>query len=199
MTRRPQPSPRVARGACHVDCRCQRGEIVEMPPPTKPHGVVCGNISARLWIYSQQRGRGYVCTNDTGVIVEEDPDTVRGPDLSYYDDVQSFDDVERGYASVPPLLTVDVLSPHDRPGRMAVRVAQLLARGVQLVWVVDPEGREVCVYRRGRDPYVVTENEELTGEDVLPGFRCRVSEFFALPGQTGSTPASPNQQSANSS
>jgi Uma2 family endonuclease len=171
----------------------ERGEIVEMPPPTKYHGMVCGNIGARLWNYSQQRGRGYVCTNDTGVIVEEEPDTVRGPDLSYYDDVHSAHEVERSYAVAPPLLTVDVLSPNDRPGRMAVRVAQLLARGVQLVWVVDPEGREVCVYRRGRDPYVVTENEELTGEDVLPGFRCRVSEFFALPGQAGSAAAPPGQ------
>jgi Uma2 family endonuclease len=54
---------------------------------------------------------------------------------------------------------------------------------VKLVWIVDPEAREVCVYRPGHDPYVVTENEELTGEDVLPGFRCRVSEFFKLPGK----------------
>jgi Uma2 family endonuclease len=144
---------------------------------------LCGNIAALLGNYARQRGRGYVCSNDTGVLVEEDPDTVRGPDLSYFDDVESAADVERAYAAAPPLLAVEVLSPHDRLTRMAVRVAQLLSRGVQLVWVVDAEAREVCVYRRGRDPYIATVAQELTGDDVLPDFRCRVAEFFALPGR----------------
>jgi hypothetical protein len=35
----------------------------------------------------------------------------------------------------------------------------------------------------GRDHYVLEENEEITGEDVLPDFRCKVAEFFALTGQ----------------
>ena len=51
---------------------------------------------------------------------------------------------------------------------MAVRVAQLLSRGVQLVWVVDAEAREVCVYRRGRDPYIATVAQELTGGPIAP-------------------------------
>jgi len=170
----------------------ERGEIVEMPPPNKFHGFVCANIGRILGVYSIHR-RGYVCTNDAGVIVEEDPDTVRGPDLSYYDDLQSAQDMDRGYAAVPPLLTVDVLSPNGRLTRMAVCVAQLLARGVELAWVVDPEVREVCVYRRGRDPYIVKKDKELTGEDVLPGFRCRVSDFFKLPGEVNQPPEKPSQ------
>jgi len=85
----------------------ERGEIVEMPPPTKYHGFICGNIGRVLGMYSVNRGRGYVCTNGSGVIVEEDPATVRGPDLSYYDDMESADDIERSYAVLPPLLTVD--------------------------------------------------------------------------------------------
>jgi Uma2 family endonuclease len=131
----------------------ERGEIIEMPPPNKSH------------------------------VVEEDPDTVRGPDLSYFNDVQSFEEIERGYAATPPLLAVEVLLPHDRLTRMSVRVAQLMSRGVELVWVVDAEAREVCVHRRGRDPYIVTAEKELTGDNVLPGFACRVAEFFSLPGQ----------------
>jgi Uma2 family endonuclease len=107
----------------------ERGEIVEMPPPSKSHGFVCGTIARILGVYCVQRSGGYVCSNDTGVIVEEDPDTVRGPDLSYFNDVRSFEEIERGYAATPPLLAVEVLSPHDRLTRMAVRVAQLMARG----------------------------------------------------------------------
>jgi Uma2 family endonuclease len=161
----------------------ERGEIIELPTSGRYHAFVCGNIAGILDGYCVGQRRGYVCSNGAGVIVEEDPDTVSGPDLSYFDDVESAADVERGYAATPPLLAVEVLSPHDRLTRMSVRVAQMLARGVQLVWVVDAEAHEVCIYRRGRDPYIATAEKELTGEDVLPNFACRVSEFFALPGR----------------
>jgi hypothetical protein len=30
---------------------------------------------------------------------------------------------------------------------------------------------------------VLEASDELTGDDVLPGFACKVAEFFALPGQ----------------
>ena len=159
-----------------------RGEIVEMPVPGKYHGFVCGNIAAVFWNFAKTRKRGYVCTNDAGVIVERDPDTVRGPDVTFYEDDQAADDMERQYAEEPPKLAVDVLSPGDRIGRVMVRIGQLLARGVPLVWVVDPESRDVTVHRSGQQPRLLQTGEEITGEDVLPDFRCRVEEFFTMPG-----------------
>jgi Uma2 family endonuclease len=160
----------------------ERGEITEMPPPGKFHGFVCLNIGVILHAYAARRGRGYVCSNDAGVIVQNDPDTVRGPDLTFYDDDQTADTMERKYADEPPLLAVEVLSPEDRVHKVLRRVTQLLARGVPLVWVIDSETRDVSVYRHGREAIVYEGNQELTGEDVLPEFRCRVSEFFARPG-----------------
>jgi Uma2 family endonuclease len=61
--------------------------------------------------------------------------------------------------------------------------AELLLFGIKIVWLIDPEARNVTVYRLGKDHYVLEETEELTGDDVLPDFRCKVAEFFALPGQ----------------
>ena len=34
-----------------------------------------------------------------------------------------------------------------------------------------------------RLPRVLDEADELDGNDVLPDFRCRVAEFFAVPGK----------------
>lgn len=158
-----------------------RGEVFEMPPPGKFHGFVCGNVGGILRNFAIQRGRGYVCTNDAGMIVEEDPDTVRGPDVTFYEDDETAGDMQRGYAAQPPLLAVDVLSPEDRVNRTVIRVTQMMRFGVALVWVVDPEARDVNVYRPESDPYLVDEAEELTGEDVLPDFRCKVGEFFQMP------------------
>ena len=59
-----------------------RGEVIELPAPTKPHGVVCVNVAFVLSTYARQRRKGYVTSNDAGVILERDPYTVRGPDVA---------------------------------------------------------------------------------------------------------------------
>ena len=159
-----------------------RGEVVEMPPPGKHHGFVCGNIARILGVFAVQRRKGYVCTNDAGILVEQDPDTVRGPDVTFYEDAQTTDDMDRQYAARPPLLAFEVWSPNDRINRTIPRITQMLHAGVALVWLVDPEGRDVSVYRPGQDPMLLTEGQELTGDPALPDFRCRIADFFALPG-----------------
>jgi Uma2 family endonuclease len=161
----------------------ERGKVIEMPPPGVRHGVVCGNVGWILTGFVRQQSRGYVCTNGTGVILETDPDTVRGIDVTLYDDSRRYDELTPKYATRLPTLAVEVLSPDDRPGRMIRRVSQFLRKGVPLVWVVDPEGRDVTVHRPGHEPYVLDEQDEITGEDVLPDFRCRVADFFRLPGE----------------
>ena len=165
----------------HVEL--ERGAVIEMPPPGKYHGFVCGNIAGILRNYAVKRARGYVCTNDAGLIVERDPDTVRGPDVTFYDDNQTADTMDRQFAERPPVLAVEVMSPNDRLNRTLLRISQMLELGVRMVWVVDPETRDVSVYRRGAAHRLVATDQELTGEDVLTEFRCRVSEFFHLPGQ----------------
>lgn len=82
-----------------------------------------------------------------------------------------------------PALVVETLSPDDPWGEVTKRITRFLSRGVPLVWLVDPAGRTVTVYRQGQLPQVVEEDEELTGSDVLPDFRWRVADFFYLPGE----------------
>jgi Uma2 family endonuclease len=160
----------------------ERGVIIEMPPPGELHGAVCGNVGWILGGYTRQRGRGYVCTNDTGVILETDPDTVRGIDVTLYDELLTYGELNPKYTRRLPKLAVEVLSPDDRPGKTMRRVSEFLRQGIPLVWVVDPEACDVTVHRPGKEPYVLGKDDEITGEDVLPDFRCRVADFFRLPG-----------------
>jgi Uma2 family endonuclease len=63
-----------------------------------------------------------------------------------------------------------------------------LTVGVPLVWVVNPLSRIVYVYRSDGSIVGLREQQEISGEDVVPGFRCRVAEFFPVPEEP--TPAS---------
>jgi Uma2 family endonuclease len=158
-----------------------RGEVVEMPPPGIPHGVICAWIAYLLWGYVLRRGKGYVCSNDSGLLVQRDPDTVRGPDLMLFDAPRRLEDLTPRYAETVPQLIVEVLSPTDQQGKTNRRIGQYIQRGVPLVWLVDPEVRIVTVYQPGKDFYTREEADELTGEAVLPELRLHVADLFTFP------------------
>jgi Uma2 family endonuclease len=80
-------------------------------------------------------------------------------------------------------LIIEVLSPNDRMNKTTARIGQYLDRGVPVVWLVDPEVHSVAVYRPDQFPQVLDNSDELTGGDVLPDFRCKVSDLFKMPGE----------------
>jgi Uma2 family endonuclease len=49
---------------------------------------------------------------------------------------------------------------------------------VPLIWVIHPQSRKVLVYRDDGSANRLLECDELSGEDVIPGFRCPVRELF---------------------
>jgi Uma2 family endonuclease len=155
-----------------------RGEVVTMPPPGFLHGLVQVNIAVLLKVFAQQHKLGRV-TVESGQIVEDGPDTVRGPDVAFWSyDRLPADHVPVVYANVSADLVVEVRSPSNTDERMTRKVREYVASGTRMVWVVDPDDRTVTVYRGPGNGTVLWEDATITGEDVLPGFGCPVADFF---------------------
>ena len=174
------------------DFELVRGEVIEVPRPTKRHGRLCSRISHLLEVYADAVGGGYPVSNDSGVILEEGPDTVVGPDVAYYrDTATTFADIHPKWGEEVPVLAIEVLSPSDRPSRVNDKVADYLANGVRLVWLVDHEDRKVTVYRPGRSHEMVAASGMLSGGVDLPGLEITVADLFKLPGEPKPTPNSP--------
>jgi Uma2 family endonuclease len=156
-----------------------RGRLVEMNMPGFEHGAVCGNVYFVLRSYVSKRDLGRVVCNDTGIVTERDPDTVRGADVAYY----SYDRVPRrrrpkGYAGAAPELVVEVLSPEDRWTRVLRKVSEYLESGVDVVCIVSAADRKVFVYRPDSAVRELGETDELTLPTLLPGLRIPVKRFF---------------------
>lgn len=160
-----------------------RGVVVEMPSPTKRHGRVCLRIGYFLERYAEEKQFGYAVTNDSGVILEEVPATVVGPDVAYFRDAKRFDDMEEKWSEEIPLLVVEVMSPSDRMKDALDKVGGYLTAGVAMVWLVNFEERFVTVFRPAGVHVSLGESDTLACDDLLPGFTCRVGEFFRLPGE----------------
>jgi Uma2 family endonuclease len=123
---------------------------------------------------------GRIIGNEAGVIVERGPDTVRGADVAYlsYRRIPK-GKVWNGFLRKPPELIAEVLAADQPWKEMETKVAEYHAFGVDLVWVADPQTETVRVYPKGGRPSVLQRDGQLTAGDILPGFSCKVSEFFA--------------------
>lgn len=124
-----------------------RGRIVRLSVPNFQHGKYCGRIDRTFGRYVDDHDLGYVLTNDAGVVTERGPDTVRGPDVSFYSYSRvPKDAVVSGYPSVAPEIVFEVRSPSDRWPTILEKVGEYLNAGVLAVYVVDPQAETVTVY-----------------------------------------------------
>ncbi len=156
-----------------------RGELREMAPPGAEHGAVAARLGWRLARYVEENDLGVVLIGDAGFQLASDPDTVRGPDIAFIRrDRIPATGLPRGYWPGAPDLAVEIVSPSDRYEEVEERVADYLAAGAQIVWVVSPGLRTVTVRRSNTPPVLLSEADVLEVEDLLPGFRIRVGEIF---------------------
>jgi Uma2 family endonuclease len=154
-----------------------RGEIITMPPPGGLHGVCCLKTGRRIGNFVEDNNRGTVTSNDTGFITERGPDSVRGSDIAYWSK-ERLPEVPVGYIPIAPDMLVEVLSPSNTSKQIFAKLKEYFARGVRLVWVLAPEDRTLTIYRTADEGRVLHETATVTGEDVLPGFTCRVSDLL---------------------
>lgn len=157
-----------------------RGEVIELPSPTLPHGRVCMNAAFELEAYSRRTGSGYAVCNDTGVVLERDPDTVRGPDVAYFHGEERFADLDPKYSETIPALVVEVQSPSERQVKLMRKIANYLDSGVAVVWLINFEERFASLHRLGKSPAVFECGQALMIEE-LPGFSCKVEDLFRPP------------------
>ncbi len=84
-----------------------------------------------------------------------------------------------------PDLVVEVHSPSDldsKPSRdaAAMKIAKYQSFGVRLVWAINPITQTIEVYRPGQaEPIKVLDiNDQLDGEEIIPGFVMPVKALF---------------------
>jgi Uma2 family endonuclease len=150
-----------------------------MPPPISFHGLVCARFVSILAGFVEQHSLGLVLSNDSGVITERDPDTVRGADVCYYSKAKIHGDLPRDrYLDVVPDLVVEVRSPTDRWQKVLAKVSEYLTAGVIVVVVADPATDSALVYRDEGLPQTFGPNDTLTIPDLLPGFGVPVARLY---------------------
>ena len=159
-------------------CELIEGRIVPTVPAGVPHGIYEGNFYLALRQFVDEHDLGIVAAGEVGIYTRRNPDTVRGADVVFISHGRNRQRSSSGYLDVAPDLVVEILSPNDRWTDVMDKLREYFAIRVRLVWVADPGARSVFAYRSLTDVREFTADDELVGDDVLPGFRVRVEELF---------------------
>ena len=146
-----------------------RGRIIELPPANYWHGIVCGYIARALGNWVGDRNLGRITINDSGIVTERDPDTLRGADVAYY----SYDRIPKGahpgkYPDVPPEIVIEVRSPSERWNDLRAKVSEYLAVGVSIVCVIDPDLRTAWLYFPDQPDRIVGPDGDLSFPGCAP-------------------------------
>lgn len=157
-----------------------QGELIKMTPAGNIHGKRAMRLGWRLARHVEANDLGVVFAAETGFLLATNPDTVRAPDVAFVTKarVEQAGDFE-GFWPGPPDLAVEVISPGDSYTEVEEKVEEYLNAGASAVWVVDPKRRTITVYRSLTEITILTENDTLDGEDIIPGFSCLAAEVFA--------------------
>lgn len=129
-----------------------------------------------------------VRTRNLGIVLSEtasyqcftdEPGRIRRPDASFICKGRlNREQFEHGHCPIPPDLAVEVVSPNDLYYDVEHKVSEYLGAGVRLVWVINPDRRNIRVFALDGNVRQLSESDELTGDDVVPGFRVHVADLF---------------------
>lgn len=150
-----------------------------MSPASQMHGRLGMRVSGPLDRYVEEQRLGAVFAAETGFRLASSPDTVRAPDVAFVrqERIEAVGDVE-GYWPGAPDLAVEVVSRHDLYTELEGKVIDWLEAGARMVVVINPRKRTVTVYRSLKEIVILTEQDTLTGGDVVPGWSLPVRDIF---------------------
>ncbi|MFN8373108.1 MAG: Uma2 family endonuclease [Anaerolineae bacterium] len=157
-----------------------RGEIIELMPTGDEHTILGIEVARLLGNHVAAIGRpGYVTGESGGYKLEQNPDTVRAPDVGYISKERAAKLTGKYFRSAPEF-AVEIMSPNDTADEIQAKVLQYFATGARLVWVIYPRTRTVVVHTSSDESHTYNITGILDGGDVLPGFKLAVRDIFAV-------------------
>jgi len=162
-------------------------ELVDGKPEEKEmagakHGRVGVRLIIRLGAFVEAHNLGGVYGPDVTFQIGSNQ---RLPDVAFVAAERFPPEGEpEGIWPIAPDLAVEIISPNDLFEKVFSKMREYFAAGVRQVWLISPEHKMVIIHRSPSQATILSEAEELSCEELIPGFRCRVGELFQPPAQT---------------
>lgn len=159
--------------------RTAEGDILIMPPTGTKTGKRNFTLNTLFGIRVMQDGTGVGFDSSTAFKLPNG--ATRSPDASWirrerYDALT--DEQQEKFSPICPDFVAELRSRTDSLEELQDKMAEYIANGAQLGWLLDPQERRVYVYRPGAEAERLDDPETVAGDPVLPGFVLRPREIW---------------------
>lgn len=159
--------------------RTSEGDLVMMSPSGGKTGNQHTRLVARLGAWAEADGSGLLFDASTGFLLPNG--AVRSPDVAWVRRSRWETLTESEQAGFPPLcpdFVLELRSPTDRLKDLSEKMAEYLANGAELGWLIDPLEKKVHVYRASEAAVALDHPETIAGEPLMQGFVLRLAEIW---------------------
>ena len=155
------------------------GKLVVMSPTGSLTGRRNSDLIYQVQSWNRQSKLGVVFDSSTGFRLFNG--AIRSPDVSWivinrWNNLS--DKQQRGYAPIDPDFVIELLSPTDNLAETQKKMREYMDCGVKLGWLINPDKREVEIYRNGRNKEILNNPSTISGEDILSGLTVDLTEIF---------------------
>jgi Uma2 family endonuclease len=153
------------------------GELVTMPPAGYESSEKNGDLTADLIIWNRTTKQGRVFDSSGGFTLPSG--AIKSPDVTWIE-TSKLANVATGvkFPLVVPDFVIELRSQSDSLKTIREKMEEYRTNGVRLGWLIDPQQKQVEIYRLERDKEILQSPTILSGEDVLPGFVLELSAIW---------------------
>jgi len=159
--------------------RTAKGELVVMSPTGGEGGKGEADLITDLNIWNRSSKLGVVFSSSTGFKLPNGAD--RSPDAAWVrlERWQALTPQQRRkFPPLAPDFVIELRSATDELEPLQVKMQEYMENGVRLGWLINPQQRQVEVYRQGQPKQTFDFPYTLSGEKILPGFMLDLSRMF---------------------
>jgi Uma2 family endonuclease len=156
-----------------------QGKLIVMPPTGWESGRRNSNLNLDLGMWNRKTKLGVVFdSSTTGFILPNG--AVRSPDAAWVkqDRMDALNPKPEGFLPLAPDFVIELRSTTDSARDIREKMKEYMDNGVRVGWFLNPQAREVEIYRLGQEVEVLKAPASLSGEDVLPGFVLDLKSIF---------------------
>lgn len=155
------------------------GKLIIMSPTGSESGKRNGDLFGQVWYWNRQNKLGIVFDSSTGFKLSNG--ATRSPDVSWIASQRwntLTDKQKRGFAPIDPDFVIELMSPTDDLAITQRKMAEYIDCGIKLGWLINPDEKEVEIYRLGKDKEILSNPNNLSGENLLPGLTLDLADIF---------------------
>jgi Uma2 family endonuclease len=160
--------------------RSAQGDLIIMSPTGSETGERNFNLYLDLGLWNRQTRLGHCFDSSSGFRLANGAN--RSPDMSWIrnDRWEALSKSDRAkFAPICPDFVVELMSPNDDLQTVRAKMQEYMDNGAKLGWLINPDAKQVEIYRPGQAPQLLDSPQTLSGEDVLPGFELNLAFIWS--------------------